>query len=593
MKKFFSLILIGCLALFGGIVLTACDSAFSVVVSVPEEEQKLFDVVLKKDNVVFEDEKIPTKSSLKVEIVSKFFDVDFSDLEISVNGKSKNLILNQTYGKDDNHLFGYFAVTNITSNTKIEIGGAKINQTTFVFESNNFEADSEKLALMEVSFDGENFENLKESIETRKTFNKVTNQTKFFLKVAGVTSLNFGTNQIFKLQQSADNVKNLTQTLKNTIYEVDMGANLTSSSYQLIVDLSNVSYTQFGFIKPAENLTYSIDVEKTIVKYNDSQQITVNKLARANWTNIKLMCNTTELVLVSSDDTKAVFLFPEHSTPNMMGGETVYYLTVKGIVTNPTRKLSYISEEEGVQNQVINAKFKHIDENGDYQAPSFVNENNIPCGYQAEKVAMTWKFEYNDAYVSKYDLANYEIWFNDEEEPICNVLQCLTDQTTSFKKDLGNGYSLRATYNSQTSTFDEFALEFVVGEEDCVFYFKEFAPYRKEIGIIYKFEDSRIDGVEYKIVTSDSNGEWQTLSRNVSVNKIVVGGDIVKFRFKVANGNIGSHEFVIEDETLATKTGDMTTYTSGDVTYTEIGFKISDLQFVGQKTFKLVPSINV
>ena len=112
-----------------------------------------------------------------------------------------------------------------------------------------------------------------------------------------------------------------------------------------------------------------------------------------------------------------------------------------------------------------------------------------------------------------------------------NVKEELDGVQQDIERNLGNGYTFKATFNSETQKIDEFEILFnCVG--DTRFEFKNFKQYAKNINISYNFEDVRAQKVEFRILNVDGAvvSEWTELSKNATVPATVVGGYVVEFR---------------------------------------------------------------
>lgn len=611
MKKFFAIALLICVTFLSGFVLTACgESSYNIYINLPSDEESLYEVVLKNGDETLQGEqniyKVDAQSNLKVEIVAKCFGVDFSNLKVKVGELEKAIVENGAYSSVPNYgelTYGYFTLVHINSNMEISISGAKLRQTTFTFEAKNLQQTQNFLALASVNFGTEDqYINLKEFLLSEnpsfvRSIDNVDDDTSyktFKMKLEGGNSLDLSAQKPFKIKTQngiEQDVESL--TLQEGVYVVDMGNINQAENYTIVVDFSNVRYTNFAFIKPQENLTYSVDLESETTNFTMSQNITVNKLSKsADYANMALYCNSTPLEVLSSDETKVVFAFPEHSTPMSMGGDLAYILNVRGISFDaPSRVLSAKSDEIGVVNQLINFQFKHIADDGRYESVTSVDGDGNAIALQGEKVALVWSYEYNDAYYSKYDLANYDLLLN--EEKILNVQQLLGDKTATFETTIEGGYLFKATFNDSTLKFDKFALEFVCGEQDCRFSFENFTPFYKNINISYSFEDDRIESVEFAIQNQEgTTSNWTTLTKNTPIKVSVIGGNVVKFRFKTTSEGVGAHEFNLTDTSLGNKVGKENSYVLEDKRYVEICFQISELQFENTRAFKLVASIN-
>ena len=232
-----------------------------------------------------------------------------------------------------------------------------------------------------------------------------------------------------------------------------------------------------------------------------------------------------------------------------------------------------------------------VNDNGDKLGFSGVNENGEYTSLEGLRNAVIWSYNYdeaNQAYYSKSDLYDYDI--NANQEKVLNVKEQLAGATADVTKSIAGGYTFKAFYNSTTGKFDSFQLEFVCSKE-TTFEFTNFQDFTKNIDVSYSFEDPRIERIEYAIATENSdfqNLEWAELTKDESIKLAVTGQAVVCFRL-TSQSPIGSHEFKIENQKISNSKMEPLSVSADGKIYTVLRYIVSNIQYDGDMSFKLVP----
>lgn len=626
MKKVFSLIMIFCVTLLTGIMLTACTigkDSYMISLSYSQEVEDLIDVSLVSEKITLTKNAegkydVNNGANVKINITAKREGVDFSNFVVKVGDIEKQVITNSNYSQLQNSqdlYYGYFLISSTNSDYDIYFSGAKIMSSTFIFETQNLEDEDviEKLKMTQISLNRtENYINLydyltdtqNQPVVVRKfesgtaTYNSYST---FKIKFDGVAPFDFVQEYPFKIKVGTNEREIKSMTLLNDYYLVDLGNLGDSEVYTIVVDFKDVEYQKYGISVPSENLSYSISLTNNVIDYSQEVEITLTKLLgseKANYEKMRVLLNDRELSPTQSQENSNVIKYkiPKKITPISVGKTLGYTISVEDIeyLVSSYTLTAELNETIKNTNNFINYEIYEIDDSGVKKGVLGVNSEGKQLSLSGERNALVWKYNYDSSaggYRSVYDLYDYDLYLNSTFK-ILNVKECLESATENVSKTLSNGYVFKALYNKDTKVFDSFQLEFVCSD-NANFIFTNFVLFQKNIEISYSFEDSRISSVEYAVLTGEttsSETNWTTLQKDNNANVTVVGGTVIAFRLTSDKNLIGQHEFKIQNLIICNSwyPGENSTGDNGN--YIIYRFIVSDIQYSNIMPFVLVPA---
>ncbi len=629
MKKILSMLTICCVSLLAGVFLCSCSNdAYNVQFSMDEKTEQYVELGFSTAGEKIEigekkKFKVASGDAVKVEITAKQHGVDFSNLVITVNGADQEIILNSKYSpfsSGESLMYGHFVLAK-GKNCKIELSGVDKITSTFSFDAVGLDDEEvvSKLKMTQVcvTFDDLDDETGETAPEYKNLYDLVTAEERFSftrtfdereelynrynsirVEIEGVIPFDLENANPFGIMGQNGVADPVVMTQYGDIYVLGLGELLSYNDYKIVVDYSNIEYRTFNISLPEKNMTYEVLIDKKIINYNQEGLVSVKKLldsSKVDYTNMKVSINTLELEKVGeSDDGLTVqFKIPKNITPCTTGGGNVYRISVSGYQYLVPSYILRANSIEGLSlaNPLIIPSIWLVNDNGDKLGFSGVNENGEYTSLEGLRNAVIWSYNYdevNQAYYSKSDLYDYDI--NANQEKILNVKEQLAGATADVTKSIAGGYTFKAFYNSTTGKFDSFQLEFVCSKE-TTFEFTNFQDFTKNIDVSYSFEDPRIERIEYAIATENSdfqNLEWAELTKDESIKLAVTGQAVVCFRL-TSQSPIGSHEFKIENQKISNSKMEPLSVSADGKVYTILRYIVSNIQYDGDMSFKLVP----
>lgn len=629
MKKILSMLTICCMSLLAGIFLCSCSNdTYNVQFSMDEKTEQYvelgFSAAGEKIEIGEEKKfKVASDDAVKIEITANQYGVDFSNLVITVNGTEKDIILNSKYSpfsSGESLMYGHFVLAK-GKNCNIELSGVDKITSTFSFDAVGLDDEEvvSKLKMTQVcvTFDDLDDETGETAPEYKNLYDLVTAEEKFSFTrtfdeseelynryssirvyIEGVIPFDFENAKPFGIMGQNGVADPVVMTQYGDGYVLNLGELLSYNDYKIVVDYSNIEYRTFNISLPEKNMTYEALIDKETINYNQEGLVSVKKLldsSKVDYTNMKVSINTLELEKVGeSDDGLTVqFKIPKNITPCTTGGGNVYRISVSGYQYLVPSYILRANSIEGLSlaNPLIIPSIWLVNDNGDKLGFSGVNENGEYTSLEGLRNAVIWSYNYdevNQAYYSKSDLYDYDI--NANQEKILNVKEQLAGATADVTKSIAGGYTFKAFYNSTTGKFDSFQLEFVCSKE-TTFEFTNFQDFTKNIDVSYSFEDPRIERIEYAIATENSdfqNLEWAELTKDESIKLAVTGQAVVCFRL-TSQSPIGSHEFKIENQKISNSKMEPLSVSADGKIYTVLRYIVSNIQYDGDMSFKLVP----
>ena len=661
MKKIFSVLMICCFSLIAGTLLTACGEQdfYNVSVSKSGDTANLLSVSLYDGQNKIEPDAndnyhVGRGKSIRVVLDATDFGVEMTELKVLVDGTEKKVVVNDNYSPLVNGTslnYGYFILPNVTANVNIEFSGVKTVESTFDFKVAGFDDVStiedeeliEKLQMTSICLsygeitdeEGEQpapvYENLYDYLQKEDTsFSRPFSYTEdvynpyttFRVKFDAGAPFDLTNAFPFKILPEGGQEQDIASMMfmddeDNGFYLVDMGDIGKSNHYTILIDFTDVDFQSFNIALPRANLTFSASVDNSIIDYSTSSVLTITEFLTdtnedfyADYSNMVVYLNNKELDQIegseSTDDAgnpTVQYQIPEHITPISTGGFSLYEVKISGVEYNVNQYSLYANSVEPIANQqVLIPNIYAVDDDGTALGITGTGANGQVLGLDGQRNAIVWEFPYDSslqAYVNPYDLYNYDIFLNVEEEPtddnkILNVGEQLAGETADVVKEIGD-YTFRAFYNEETEKFDLFQLDFTC-TGDMIFEFRNFQMFSKNINISYAFDDSRIEKVEFAILERDGNIEnasWKQLSKDVPITNAVIGGEVVAFRFTTSDReHIATIEFKIENSTMCSSWMDGIFQSAGDnKNYSICRYVVSYIQYDGDMDFKLISSL--
>ena len=635
MKKLFAIAVIFCLSFFSGIFLTACGEniVYKISLNQVESEKSLYTVQLKVGGAVLEANNgvydIKSGSHAKVEIFANDYGVDMSAVVVKVGNIQKEVVKNDDYKivppaqtSSRDHLYGSFSLQYVNTDMTISISGVKKVSSTFAFETSEIDAEAEQKRLLTqiCTGVGENpeFVNLSEFLNSgnpsyQKEYDKTQDVTNtyntFRLKFAGLQPFdlslydgqgnrNSTVSPIkFKAEGATEysDVQNIVWDSEEACYVVQLGNIGESNSYTILLDFENLNYKQYAISYPQKGIGYTMSIDKQLTSYNEERTITITKTLTSDQANyeemtVKVGNVVLEKIAGSETESEVKYLIPKGLTPISIGGVSVYTIRV-GLDVDKCR-ISSFTEEKVISGFSTFILPNFYTENLEGVFENSAMENGDRYAMSGQNVAMRWSLRYDqqhNLYASIYDLYDYDVYVG--ENRILNVKEELDGVQQDIERNLGNGYTFKATFNSETQKIDEFEILFnCVG--DTRFEFKNFKQYAKNINISYNFEDVRAQKVEFRILNVDGAvvSEWTELSKNATVPATVVGGYVVEFRIATLGENIGANEYKIKTSPACNMGGTTRTESDQDFTYSVFSYRVSNLQFTNTAEMQFVPA---
>lgn len=629
MKKILSMLTICCVSLLAGVFLCSCSNdAYNVQFSMDEKTEQYVELGFSTAGEKIEigekkKFKVASGDAVKVEITANQYGVDFSNLVITVNGADQEIILNSKYSpfsSGESLMYGHFVLAK-GKNCKIELSGVDKITSTFSFDAVGLDDEEvvSKLKMTQVcvTFDDLDDETGETAPEYKNLYDLVTAEERFSftrtfdereelynrynsirVEIEGVIPFDLENANPFGIMGQNGVADPVVMTQYGDIYVLGLGELLSYNDYKIVVDYSNIEYRTFNISLPEKNMTYEVLIDKETINYNQEGLVSVKKLldsSKVDYTNMKVSINTLELEKVGeSDDGLTVqFKIPKNITPCTTGGGNVYRISVSGYQYLVPSYILRANSIEGLSlaNPLIIPSIWLVNDNGDKLGFSGVNENGEYTSLEGLRNAVIWSYNYdevNQAYYSKSDLYDYDI--NANQEKILNVKEQLAGATADVTKSIAGGYTFKAFYNSTTGKFDSFQLEFVCSKE-TTFEFTNFQDFTKNIDVSYSFEDPRIERIEYAIATENSdfqNLEWAELTKDESIKLAVTGQAVVCFRL-TSQSPIGSHEFKIENQKISNSKMEPLSVSADGKVYTVLRYIVSNIQYDGDMSFKLIP----
>lgn len=629
MKKILSMLTICCVSLLAGVFLCSCSNdAYNVQFSMDEKTEQYVELGFSTAGEKIEigekkKFKVASGDAVKVEITANQYGVDFSNLVITVNGADQEIILNSKYSpfsSGESLMYGHFVLAK-GKNCKIELSGVDKITSTFSFDAVGLDDEEvvSKLKMTQVcvTFDDLDDETGETAPEYKNLYDLVTAEERFSftrtfdereelynrynsirVEIEGVIPFDLENANPFGIMGQNGVADPVVMTQYGDIYVLGLGELLSYNDYKIVVDYSNIEYRTFNISLPEKNMTYEVLIDKEIINYNQEGLVSVKKLldsSKVDYTNMKVSINTLELEKVGESDDGLIvqFKIPKNITPCTTGGGNVYRISVSGYQYLVPSYILRANSIEGLSlaNPLIIPSIWLVNDNGDKLGFSGVNENGEYTSLEGLRNAVIWSYNYdevNQAYYSKSDLYDYDI--NANQEKILNVKEQLAGATADVTKSIAGGYTFKAFYNSTTGKFDSFQLEFVCSKE-TTFEFTNFQDFTKNIDVSYSFEDPRIERIEYAIATENSdfqNLEWAELTKDESIKLAVTGQAVVCFRL-TSQSPIGSHEFKIENQKISNSKMEPLSIGADGKVYTVLRYIVSNIQYDGDMSFKLVP----
>lgn len=629
MKKILSMLTICCVSLLAGVFLCSCSNdAYNVQFSMDEKTEQYVELGFSTAGEKIEigekkKFKVASGDAVKVEITAKQHGVDFSNLVITVNGADQEIILNSKYSpfsSGESLMYGHFVLAK-GKNCKIELSGVDKITSTFSFDAVGLDDEEvvSKLKMTQVcvTFDDLEDETGETAPEYKNLYDLVTAEERFSftrtfdereelynrynsirVEIEGVIPFDLENANPFGIMGQNGVADPVVMTQYGDIYVLGLGELLSYNDYKIVVDYSNIEYRTFNISLPEKNMTYEVLIDKETINYNQEGLVSVKKLldsSKVDYTNMKVSINTLELEKVGESDDGLIvqFKIPKNITPCTTGGGNVYRISVSGYQYLVPSYILRANSIEGLSlaNPLIIPSIWLVNDNGDKLGFSGVNENGEYTSLEGLRNAVIWSYNYdevNQAYYSKSDLYDYDI--NANQEKILNVKEQLAGATADVTKSIAGGYTFKAFYNSTTGKFDSFQLEFVCSKE-TTFEFTNFQDFTKNIDVSYSFEDPRIERIEYAIATENSdfqNLEWAELTKDESIKLAVTGQAVVCFRL-TSQSPIGSHEFKIENQKISNSKMEPLSVSADGKVYTILRYIVSNIQYDGDMSFKLVP----
>ncbi len=641
MKKLFVCLAMAVCLFVAGLTLSACGSDnVKLSFSVDRESSDYVEIVVKQGDKTIEGRgnnyNLKKGLNLRVELVASKYGVDFSGLVVKVDGKDKTVIKNRDYDcaiGSDNLVYGNFTLANINDDLKVSIAGVKQVSVSYAFEVENAEDETAKLNMqntfIDIDEDGtfESFYDFVSSEEPKferafsdENFNSF--RIRFGDAEKGDDIFDLFNAQPFKLRDENGNETVASCTLSASLgyYTVTL-PNVKEQNYTIVVNFKDLSYRRYTINAPQANINYTVTAP-SIIDYLTGGIVNVAKSTVRDtlvYDNMKVFLNDLQLELAEESnlqtDSVLRYVIPSGITPFSTSefGEVNYTIKVKDISYNDTVYQVSISDDE--QTQGLNPKLYLLDGDGE-KIGEIPNEDGKLSVVKGEKVALFWKYSFDSALngvVSKYDLYDFNIQVGNihlleetpnlvDEETEPNLEEPETPKydivttTLSLKNkidltktenqsvELSDGYILTAFYDETRNRYLSFQLEFDC-EIDKEISFTEFKNFAQDLKISYDFQDSRVSGVEFAVISEDT--DWTLLQRNSQIIKTVKSEETIAFR---VSGSIYFSEtaFDVQMGSGVLKKDKVESYTQNGVLYTEFRYVVTDLQPVEKQSVEFV-----
>lgn len=635
MKKLFVCLSMVLCLFVAGVTLSACGSDnVKLSFSADKKSANLVEFVVKQDGKTIEGRgnnyKLEKGLNIRVEIVASKYGVDFTDLVVKVNGKDKSVIENKDYDcsrESEDLVYGNFTLANIDEDLKISVSGVKQGDIKYDFDVEDAEDEDAKLIMqntfIDIDEDGtfENFYDFVSADESKferafsaENFNSF--RIRFGNADKGDDIFDVYNSHPFKLRDEKGNEVTASLVLSSNLgYYTVTFPNVKEQNYTIVVNFKDLPYRHYTINAPQENINYTVTATKTIT-YLDEGIVTVSKSTLRDtlvYDNMKVFLNDLQLELAEGsdlqEDSEVAFVIPSGITPFSTSefGEINYAVKVEGIAySDETYSVSVLDDEKS---QALNAKLYLLDNEGE-KIGEIPQEDGKCSVVKGEKVALVWQYSFDEelnGVISKYNLYDFNIQVGDlhlieEEETLAEEegeetpkyetettvlsLKNKIDFTKTENQtiELSDGYILTAFYDEKRNAYLSFQLEFDC-ENDKEISFSGFENFTQDLKISYDFQDSRVSGVEFAVLSDDT--DWTSLQRNSEVIKTVEAGQTIVFRVS------GSTHFVetafgVEAESGVLKKDKVESYTQSGVLYTEFRYVVSDLQPSQEQSVKFV-----
>lgn len=614
-KKFLTSVFLCCVALFSGILLSACGEKEYLDLKIQKGDvgSSLYEVFVKKsdgeaispENNVYS---IKNGSNLKIEIYATDYSVNFENFSVKIGENKKQIIKNENYNPkaEGNLFYGYFLIGNLTNDLVLSFDGANTYLNTYTVAASNLidsdtglenESEAEKLKIISVCFSGDEYINLYDFLtgEGEKSFERLLNEgyNTFKMKLDGQESLQVLVNYPFKIAQEGQvekPIKNISYL--GNVYTVDLGDLKEGGNYTIIVDCSMVEYEDFSVDFPAENLTYSLSLSETKLNYSKEAVLSLSKLLedKADYSQAKAYLNGQELERIESEDENIInFKIPSHITPFVFGSN-YYKITIDGIVYNEDAYTVKVSAESNMSGFILNPTIRSVDEDENIIGVTGINPDGSQIALAGEKQMLHWAYSYDPyakGYYTPFDLSNYQIYLNDEL--FVDLSSILSDSQEDIVENIDD-FVLKAKFNTTTNKYDDFKILFNV-TSNANFVFRNFVFAEKQVDITYDFEDSRVESVQVAVFQQDgSDLEFESIERGEKVTKTVKCADKIIFRF-VLNELVGAHEFKLKEDYVSSGYDTPKIFNGDGVIYLEYYYSVSNLQTFDVQEFTIVASL--
>lgn len=631
MKNLFSILAVLCLTLFGGVLLSSCGEKDTYKISVRYnlENQNLVRLYfMNGEETVGEDSNskysVPANSNIRVLVYAYDYGVDFSNLKILVNGQERSVVKNADYSsmpESGNLNYGYFLLTKISKDISIEVSGVSKIVSTFDFEVDDIkdQAVIEKLKITSICLtygeitedEGEQPEPVFLNLYDYLTQNEDTSfereyqysdsiynpYTTFRLKFDGGSPFDLSESLPFQVKTADGEIRDIkSMDNLNGTYVVNLGNLIESSEYTIMINYKNLEYQNYTLSLPSDNQTYLVEVEDVAINYANDVEITVLKLLEdgTDYSNMKVFLNTIELTKIegseSADSVK--YLIPQYMTPTKAGGYMAYEIKITGIVYPDETYLSSVNVIDPLQGtQLVAPSINSLSAEGENVLPLGYGENGEILSLNGSTNCVAWNYNHllnQQNYFSRYDLLDYDIYVNDTF--LMNVAEKIGETKQDVVIEIKDGYTFKAFFNEDMQTFDSFRLEYIVNQ-DVVFTFQNFKTLSKNILVSYSFDDFRISNVEFAVFNSSGEMKttgWAQLAKDVGINVLVEGGDVVKYRLTTERIAIAEREFKIENSDISAGQLSSEVVEGDQKVYSILSYIVSDIQYDGAMDFKLV-----
>lgn len=593
LKKFFSLALILCFGLVGGIILTGCSSDFELKVG--QDKTDLYSISISADGETLtkaDSYTLKKDQDIRVDVVANKAGVDFSNLKAKFNGTEHEVFKYSAYDVfaqegSDNLKYGYILIPKINQNVEISFSGAKVFEPQITITVPNFsnEEITKKIAMTQIEIDG-TYEKLAEKLDQNgklvftKQFSQdlVNSLFKLNLKFDGTNPFNLAAADIVKINLPKETVNAQSIAYKVGEYVVDLGNLPQLASYDITFDFGKVTYQDYFLNLPEKCLSYEVYTQTTGARpvYNEDFMLCVKITDdKVDTSELKLLANNKELELVSTEENVYTFKLAQGSTPSGEIVSSTYDIKLQGLTTTvDKREIDHIINSlSGVKDAFATVLFGRVGETGNVEGYTFIDEDGKTYLFDGEKGAIEWEYSFNpiyNTYVSAYDLKNYKVYLNDEV--LADMAEILTDKTETFEQQIGD-YKFYATADAN-GIFYKFRIEFAA-TQDFKFAFGDFVLAKKNFNVSTDIEDSNISLIEFSFKNSDGTwADWQNLTSEALTYSLACG-DVIGFR--ISHSATFDASAVVLESTQFVNYASINTDRSGATAKTTITYNVANL----------------